>query len=138
MSLWGCQLNSPTCNLVISLLLLSVIYISVYLTTTKLAVRIKANKRVGPHNLNFLSVIYGSLLGNGSLEVRGQGIRTSFYHEAFNAEFLLWLHSFMTQLGYCTPSIPTITTRLGLGGILRYIIRFHTFSYSSLSSVYDS
>ena len=90
MSLWGCQFNSPTCNLVIISLLSFFDFISVYLTSTKLAVRIKAHTRIGPHNLDFLSVLYGSLLGNGSLDIRGQGIRASFYHEAFNAQFLLW------------------------------------------------
>lgn len=51
--------------------------------------RIKSDTRIGPHNFDFLSVVYGSLLGNGSLEKRGQGVRVSFYHEAIHTEFLL-------------------------------------------------
>ncbi len=30
-----------------------------------------SNQRVGPHNIDILSVIYGSLLGDGHLEKRG-------------------------------------------------------------------
>lgn len=138
MSLWGFQQNSPTCNIILILFLSFYDQISIYVNSSKLAVRIKGDSRIGPHNMDILSVLYGTLLGDASLEKRGDGIRFSFYNEAFNSEYLLWLHAKISQLGYSTLTIPKIQTRLGIGGIIRYVIRFHSFSYASFIRIYES
>ena len=89
--------------------------------------------------MDILSIIFGSLLGDSHAERRaiGNGTRISFTQEAIHKEYLLWLHNFISSLGYSTPNLPKIQTRLGLGGKLRYVLRFHTFTYSSLNWIHD-
>jgi ubiquinol-cytochrome c reductase cytochrome b subunit len=51
----------------------------------------KSEKRIGPHNLDILSIIYGSLLGDGHAEFRkqGKGTRISFMQEFPHLHYLL-------------------------------------------------
>lgn len=90
--------------------------------------RLRADKRIGPHNHVVLSILFGSLLGDGHGERRkqGNGTRFTFYQEGFHVSYLLWLHNLLLNLGYCSPNIPNIQTRLGEKGTVRKIIRFRT------------
>jgi len=90
-------------------------------------------KRIGPHNINILSILIGSLLGDGTMERDGKGSRFAFYQEKTHGEYLLWLHKTISSLGYCKKEIPLIQTRHGINGELRYIFRFRTFTYSSFN-----
>jgi ubiquinol-cytochrome c reductase cytochrome b subunit len=144
MSLWGLFL-SPKCGLYTVTLEWfynfstdNATLVSVILSNGKIANRIKSDTRVGPHSLDVLSLIYGTLLGDSHAEYRpqGNGTRLGFYQEAIHKEYLLWLHDKISSLGYCNTNIPCIQTRLGLGGKIRYIIRFHTFTYTSLNSIH--
>lgn len=130
MSLWGevC----PKCIGYCSYIFGSFVIISIYLKDV-LAKRIRSNLRIGAHNKDILSVIFGSLLGDSHAEKRTLGTRISFSQEASHQEYLLWLHALIASLGYCWPTIPKIQTRLGVAGKLRYILRFHTFTYSSFN-----
>jgi ubiquinol-cytochrome c reductase cytochrome b subunit len=148
MSFWGLYL-SLTCNFNISILEsfstwsdTSVFtFISVFTAPEggKQVNRIRANYRIGPHNLEILSIIYGTLLGDSHAErrVNGNGTRFSFYQEANHAEYLLWLYGKFANQGYCNPITPKIQTRLSKGGKLRNTIRFHTFTYSSFNYVHE-
>jgi hypothetical protein len=88
--------------------------------------KIKANLRIGPHNSNILAIIFGSLLGDGYAEHRSKGTRIAFYQEGYHDSYLLWLHNLISNLGYCNPTKPQITTRLGSKGTIRKVIRFKT------------
>ena len=101
--------------------------------------RIKAINRVGPHNFEILSIIFGSLLGDGSAEhrVKGKGTRISFYQEGSHASYLIWLHQIIADLGYCNPQAPKLSTRLGTNGKVRKIIRFKTWTFSSFNWIYQ-
>ena len=46
-------------------------------------------KRIGPHNLDILSILIGSLLGDGHMEKDGNGYRFAFYQSKVNGEYLL-------------------------------------------------
>jgi ubiquinol-cytochrome c reductase cytochrome b subunit len=87
--------------------------------------------------LDILSIIIGSLLGDGTMEKDGNGSRFAFYQAKKNGEYLLWLHKIISSLGYCKENIPLIQTRKGLDGSLRYIFRFRTYTYSSFNWIYD-
>jgi hypothetical protein len=69
----------------------SFIFILIYLAENKIAKRIKAEKRVGPHNIDIMNIFYGSLLGDSHAEKRekGNGTRLSFSQESKNKEYLL-------------------------------------------------
>nr|YP_010424001.1 hypothetical protein NQV51_mgp08 [Aspergillus sclerotioniger]USH57599.1 hypothetical protein [Aspergillus sclerotioniger] len=100
--------------------------------------RLKGIYRIGPHNIDVISIIFGSLLGDGYAEKRlkGVGTRISFYQESSHVDYLLYLHKFFSQLGYCNDKIPVITTRLGVKGKVRKIIRFHTWSFTSFDWIH--
>ncbi len=74
----------------------------------------------------------GSLLGDAYAEKHGNGTRFCFQQEHLNNSYLLWFHNYLSELGYCTNTIPKITTRLGRQGKLRYLSRFKTYTFSSL------
>lgn len=99
--------------------------------------RVLSTKRIGPHNKEVLSIIMGSMLGDGFMEREGDGSRLAFYQEKSNGEYLLWLHKTLFDLGYCKKDIPQIQTRLNSTGNLSYFYRFRTFTYSSFNWIYD-
>lgn len=102
--------------------------------------KLRGESRIGPHNLDILSIIIGSLLGDAHAEKRsmGKGTRITFYQEASHVEYLLYLHNQISVLGYCNSNIPEIQTRLGKGGKVRKIIRFSTSTYTSWNWIHDS
>ena len=101
--------------------------------------KIRADKRIGPHNFDILSILFGSLLGDchGEYRSKGNGTRFSFYQEGTHSAYLIWLHNLIADLGYCNTITPIIQTRLGIKGNIRKIIRFKTWTYSSFNWIYD-
>lgn len=101
--------------------------------------RLKGIYRIGPHNMDVISIIFGSLLGDAHAEKRlkGLGTRISFFQESSHVEYLLFLHKLFSELGYCNPKVPQITNRLGVKGKARKIIRFSTWTYTSFNWIHD-
>lgn len=101
--------------------------------------RVAAKDRIGPHNKNVLDILFGSLLGDCHAEFRnkGNGTRFCFYQESSHVAYLIWLHNLLAELGYCNTTLPETKTRLGKKGIVRKIIRFKTWTYSSLNWVHE-
>jgi hypothetical protein len=62
-----------------------------YIKKTSNLIRIPADKRIGPHNKDILSIISGSLLGDGHAErrIQGKGTRITFYQEGSHVSYLL-------------------------------------------------
>jgi hypothetical protein len=104
------------------------LYRDLPLTLIKSKGRLRGIYRIGPHNKEVLSIIFGSLLGDGHAEIRSKGVgtRISFSQEALHVEYLLYLHKYLSELGYCDSKTPIISNRLGLKGKLRKVIRFST------------
>lgn len=109
-------------------LLISPINLVLTPTNNKKVSRLKGIYRIGPHNVDVLSVIFGSLLGDAHAEKRSMGVgtRISFFQEASHVEHLLNVHKFFSEAGYCNPKVPGSTTRLGIKGKVRKIVRFST------------
>jgi hypothetical protein len=51
--------------------------------------RILGRRRIGPHNMEILSIIFGSLLGDGHMEKGKEGSRMMFYQGGANSNYLL-------------------------------------------------
>jgi hypothetical protein len=51
--------------------------------------RVLSTKRIGPHNVDILSILIGSLLGDGTMEKDGNGSRFAFYQDKSHGEYLL-------------------------------------------------
>ena len=100
--------------------------------------RISSLKRIGPHNYEVLSIMVGSLLGDGSMEKSKDGYRFVFYQKGDHIEYLVWLHAQIFKQGYCKENIPQIQSRLGRSaGELVYYCRFRTFTFSSFYWIYE-
>lgn len=148
MSLWGenmcltCFLNKTKIILLDLSYLNNLIEISIiplFITDTNNIKRLRGIYRIGPHDKDILSIIYGSLLGDAHAEKRSKtgGTRISFYQESTHGSYLLWLHSFLSLRGYCSINIPIFSTRLGKNGIVRKIFRFHTWTYTSFNWIHE-
>jgi len=100
----------------------------IYLNNQSKVSRLKSINRIGPHNKDVISIIFGSLLGEAYGEKRflGEGTRFSFYQEASHVKYLMFLHKYLSELGYCNPNLPVITTRLGSKGKIRKVAKFTT------------
>lgn len=67
----------------------------------------RANKRIGPHNEDILSVLVGSLLGDGCAERSlSGGVRFIFRQSISHKDYLFWLYKFFNDRGYCSNNLP--------------------------------
>lgn len=129
MSLWG-SLTSPKWLSFNDMSLMSILPFS--------APKVRAGKRIGPHNFNILSILIGSMLGDCSAEKHGNGTRFSLQQEHSNRAYLLWFHNYVAELGYCTSAIPKLGNRLGTKGKIRTVSRFKTFTFSSFDWIHEA
>ena len=95
--------------------------------------------RIGPHNKEIYSIIFGSLLGDAFAEQRVEngGTRISFYQESVHLSYIIWLHQFLSIRGYTSLILPQPKTRLGKKNKIRKVVRFHTWTYTSLNWIRD-
>src|SRR6266403_904163 len=107
----------------ICLFLLLLLITPVYFNNIDKVSRLKGIYRIGPHNKDIISIIFGSLLGEGQGQKRllGVGTRFSFYQEASHVNYLMFLHKLFSELGYCNSKLPVITTRLGSKGKIKHV-----------------
>jgi ubiquinol-cytochrome c reductase cytochrome b subunit len=113
MSLWGGH-ESPTC-----------------MSLPFIMPRTKATNRIGPHNIDVLSMIFGSLLGDSHAERHGNGVRISFQQESSNVEYLMMFWRFLSDRGYCSTKKPKLLIRTAKAGQLRYYFKVHSWTFSS-------
>jgi len=100
--------------------------------------RTRAIKRIGPHNIDILSIIIGSLLGDAYAEKHGLGTRICFQQEDNHSAYLFWLHNTVSNLGYCNEKIPELSRRLSKKGKLRYVLRFQTYTFRSFDWIQEA
>ena len=138
MSLWG-FLNKPQMYYLYLICLSLLLITPVYFNNQSKVNRLKGIYRIGPHNKDIISIIFGSLIGNSQGEKRllGLGTKFSFYQEASHVNYLIFLHKLFSELGYCNSKLPIITTRLGNKGKIKKIAKFSTWTYSSFNWIYD-
>jgi hypothetical protein len=127
--------ESPKCEITNLIYLMS----STLLFSTS---RVAPLKRIGPHNFDILSILIGSLLGDGSMEKSINGSRFVFYQAKVNGEYLLWLHKVISSLGYAKKELPIMYSKKGPLLVnpdeIRYYYRFRTFTFFSFDWIYDS
>jgi hypothetical protein len=96
-------------------------------------------ERIGPHNIDIISIIIGSLLGDGHLEKRNQGVgtRIKFEQSNDNVEYLMWFHSYLSQRGYCNTNKPNLKIRIKKNGTIYYHYSINSFTFSSFNWIHD-
>jgi len=84
-----------------------------YILKSKFHTKIRAINRIGPHNHDVISIIIGSLLGDGYANSRIiEGTRFSFKQSIIHKDYLFWLYKFFSDRGYCSNLAPRMYERL--------------------------
>jgi ubiquinol-cytochrome c reductase cytochrome b subunit len=111
--------------------------------------RIKALYRIGPHNIDVLSVIVCGMLGDwwGDKLVYSSGYSIRFHIEQgiVNSAYIHHLSSLFIHWGYCSKSMPKLVTKkenktnkLLDSKFNRSNYRLTLYTFTSLSWIYDS
>jgi ubiquinol-cytochrome c reductase cytochrome b subunit len=100
--------------------------------------KIVSNKRIGPHNIDIISMIIGSVLGDTHLEKRmnGIGTRIMLARASQNVEYLMWFHNRLAICGYCNENYPKLHKRIKKDGIF-FHYRINSYTFSSLNWIHD-
>lgn len=111
--------------------------------------RTRAIRRIGPHNINVLSIIICGMLGDfWGNKIKGQqmdSVRFNIEQGVKNSAYIHHLNILLHELGYCSNVIPKLVVksesmdekRLDPTST-RYNYRLTTYSFTSLLWVYDS
>lgn len=102
--------------------------------------RVLSTKRIGPHSHEVLSILIGSLLGDGHMEKDGQGSKFCFYQKGAHIEYVLWLHRILLEHGYCKENLPQVKSRIIRKEgetTIHYYCRFRTYTFSSFNWIYE-
>lgn len=101
--------------------------------------RCRAINRIGPHNLDVISLIIGLLLGDGYANNRtGEGTRIAIKQSILHKEYLFYLYQFFLTRGYCSNLEPRLYKRYIKGkNKIYYGYEFNTFTFRSLNWIYN-
>ena len=93
--------------------------------------RRRSINRIGPHNIDVISVIFGLLLGDGYAErLPSGGVRFRFRQSVKHKEYIFWLCDFFNKRGYCTNNTP-VKFKQKLIDTYHEGYRFNTYAYTS-------
>ena len=101
--------------------------------------RLKSHERIGPHNLNIISLIVGSLLSSSYLEKRSHlsSIRIILIKYSNNAEYLMWFHLMLAKAGYCSYKRPKLHKLIGKGNKVFFFYILKSYSFSSFTWLFS-
>ena len=106
-----------------------------YLNTTLglrfIRAKVRSKKRIGPHNIDIISLIFGSMLGDSFGEKHGNGTRFVLQQEQSNMSYLMWYHKYLADRGYCNIDKPKLLTKIGKEGKIRYNYKIRTWTFNS-------
>jgi len=96
-------------------------------------------KRIGPHNKDIISIIIGSVLGDSRLEKRvgGIGTRVIFEQSNKNVEYLMWLHKYLSERGYCNFDKPKLFKRIKKKNEVIFHYRFNSYTFYSFNWIHE-
>jgi hypothetical protein len=99
--------------------------------------KIKADKRIGPHNSDVISLIVASLLGDCYGSRRSvEGTRFVYKQSIVHKEYLFWLYEFFYSRGYCSKLEPRKYTRkIQKVSLIKeyYGYEFNTYTFRSFN-----
>lgn len=101
--------------------------------------RISSLKRIGPHNIDIISIIIGSTLGDTHLEkrVRGIGTRVIFEQSNNNVEYLMWFHNYLATRGYCNSQKPKLQKRIRKNNVVTFQYRISSYTFYSFNWLHE-
>lgn len=99
--------------------------------------RVRANKRIGPHNQEVQSILVGSLLGDGhKCRISESVVRMRFEQGEEHKDYIFWQHRQLKNHGYVSakPVIERIRIR---NGVERNFYYFYTYNFTSLTFLHN-
>lgn len=103
--------------------------------------RLKSGERIGPHNLNIISLIVGSLLSSSYLEKRshesGGGVRIIFIKYGNNVEYIMWFYLTLAKAGYCSYKKPKLYKLIIKGNKVLFFYVLKSYSFSSFTFLFS-
>jgi MFS family permease len=120
-------------------LIYSIIGLSIVDNVTLNPKRLTSRDRIGPHNIDIISIIVGSTLGDTHLEKRKNGIGTRiiFEQSSNNVEYLMWFYNYFANRGYCSNTIPKLQIRIRQKGKVYYQYRINSYTFSSFNWIHE-
>jgi len=92
----------------------------------------KGSKRIGPHNIDIISLLVGSLLGDAYGERLASGsVRFTFKQSVIHKEYLFWLYEVFRTNGICSNNLPLISKHKNY-----FAYYFITYSFSNFIWIY--
>jgi hypothetical protein len=104
--------------------------------------KVKAKNRIGPHNIDTLSIIFGSLLGpafgGGEITKKVEGCMLVLKIKGIKNDYVQWLYTFFYNRGYTSNIQPRQYTRIlkSKEGKVYYGYEFNTFTFRSFSWIH--
>ena len=101
--------------------------------------KLTSMERIGPHNIDIISMIIGSTLGKTHLEKRKNGIgtRVIFEQSNNNVEYLMWFHAYLSSRGYCRSTKPKLHITIKQKGKVFYQYRVNSYTFSSFNWIHE-
>jgi len=101
--------------------------------------KLTSKERIGPHNIDIISIIIGSTLGDTHLEKRKNGIGTRIIFEQSNnnVEYLMWFHNYLSSRSYCSNTKPKLQIRIKQKGKVFYQYRISSYTFSSFNWIHE-
>lgn len=101
--------------------------------------RCRAINRIGPHNKDVISVLFGLLLGDGYAQNRsGEGVRICIRQSIIHKEYLFFLYHFFFYRGYCSQLEPRKYSRtIKNKEKIYYGFEFNTYTFRSFNWIHD-
>jgi LAGLIDADG DNA endonuclease family/NADH-Ubiquinone oxidoreductase (complex I), chain 5 N-terminus len=101
--------------------------------------KLSSKERIGPHDIDIISMIIGSTLGESHLERRPNGIgtRVIFEQSNNNVEYLMWFHNYLSSRGYCSYTKPKLKIRIKQKGKVVYQYRISSYTFSSFNWIHE-
>lgn len=147
MSHWGKYINASNIfyiSILIYIIINYIYIIYIYIIKKYNIIDNITNKKdiinsTGPLNIDIISIIYGSLLGNGyGKKIKGgKGTRIIIQQEYCNSNYLYYLHSLLANLGYCNTNLPIIKTKLSKKGKIIKYLKLKTWTYESFNYIFS-
>jgi hypothetical protein len=88
-------------------------------------------------NINFLSFIYGLLLGESFMVNNNKEIKLIIKIESKHISYMINIHKYLSNLGYCEQKPPKIITQLRQKGKLHKLMLLHTYSNNHYLELYN-
>jgi hypothetical protein len=93
---------------------------------------------IGPHNIDILAGIFGSLLGDSCAEKRSGTTRIVLRQGNCNQAYLFAVHKYISVRGYCNIEKPKQQSVIGKNNKVHFFRQIRTYSFASFNWLHEA